>query len=127
MIKSTSIIVNSLTPQKWEVYREIRLEGLKVDPQAFGRSYEEEKDFPKEKWIERVSNPYNIVAIENEKVLGTMSANLTVEDNEKVAHVVGVFVIKEARGKGIGSKLLSEILKRIKKDQSISKIELSVN
>lgn len=122
-----SIKIVSLTPDKWEIYRAIRLQGLKADPQAFGRSYDEELAFPKEKWLERANNPFNSMAFENEIPLGTMGAFISEESGKKIANVVGVFVSKDARGKGVGSKLLSAVLGRIKEDSSIKLVRLSVN
>jgi len=125
--KLNSINIVSLTPDQWEIYRDIRLNGLLEDPQAFGRSYEEEIAFPQEKWRQRASNSNNFMALENGIPLGTMGAYISDESGNKVANIVGVFVSKEERGKGIGSKLLDAVLDKIKQNQSIKKIKLSVN
>lgn len=116
-----------LAADQWEIYRDIRLKGLKEDPQAFGRSFAEEKDYPKEKWIDRVNNPYNMVALEKNEAIGTASAHVTEEEGIRTAHIVGVFVNKEARGRGVGSKLISAVLDKIKSGQTIGKVDLSVN
>lgn len=125
--KPNSIKIAGLTPEIWETYKAIRLKGLLEDPQAFGRSYEEEIKFPKEKWLERANNPYNFVALENGVPLGTMGAYLSEESGQKVANIVGVYVSSEARGKGVGTKLLNEVLKKVKEDQNIKTVKLSVN
>ena len=122
-----SIEIVSLTPERVEAYKAIRLRGLLEDPQAFGRSYEEEKVFPQEKWLERASNPYNFMAIEDGVPLGTMGAFLSDESGDRIANIVGVFVSKESRGKGVGSKLLSAVLDKIKEDPAIRTARLSVN
>jgi ribosomal protein S18 acetylase RimI-like enzyme len=122
-----SVEIVGLTPDRWETYRVIRLRGLVEDPQAFARSYEEEKAFPQERWLERASNPYSFLAIEDGIVLGTIGAFVEGEADNKIAHIVGVFVIKKARGKGIGSRLLEAVLDKIKQDSSIQTVKLSVN
>lgn len=38
-------------------YRTLRLRGLKENPEAFSSKYEDEVDFPYEKWLARVTNP----------------------------------------------------------------------
>ena len=114
-------------PNQWKMYRKIRLAALKEDPQAFGRFFKEEKTYSKEKWLERVNNDYSLLALENNKPIGIISAYITEEKNNKVAHVVSVFVLKEARGRGVGEKLLNTVLEKIKKDPTIKKVVLSVN
>ena len=84
-------------------------------------------DYPQDKWVQRVSSDYNMVAISDAKPLGTASAYITEEEGVKVAHIVGVYVAKEARGKGIGSQLVTTVLGKIKADDEIKKVELSVN
>jgi ribosomal protein S18 acetylase RimI-like enzyme len=122
---STEIV--GLTPDQWEIYRDIRLRGLLENPQAFARSYEEEKAFPQERWLERASNPYNFLAVEDGVPLGTIGAFIQEESDKRIAHIVGVFVIKKARGKGIGSKLLGAVLNKIRQDSSIQTVQLTVN
>jgi ribosomal protein S18 acetylase RimI-like enzyme len=122
-----SIKIVGLTPDQWEMYRDIRLRGLLEDPQAFARSFEEEKAFPRERWLERASNPYGFLAVEDGISLGTMGAFVDGEPDHRIAHIVGVFVIKAARGRGIGSKLLGAILDKIGQDSSIQAVQLTVN
>ncbi|MFA6981729.1 MAG: GNAT family N-acetyltransferase, partial [Patescibacteria group bacterium] len=99
-----------LSPDKWEVYKEIRLRSLREDPQAFGSNLAREEAFTQERWMERVSNPFNVVAMDKGKPIGTMGAFVTENAGIKTAHVVGVFVANEARGKGVGTMLLGAVL-----------------
>jgi ribosomal protein S18 acetylase RimI-like enzyme len=122
-----SIKIVALTPDQWEMYRDTRLRGLLEDPQAFARSYEEEKAFPQERWLERASNPYGFLAIEDGIPVGTIGAFIDGESDHRIAHIVGVFVTKKARGKGIGSKLLGAVLDKIRRDSSIQAVQLTVN
>jgi ribosomal protein S18 acetylase RimI-like enzyme len=122
-----SIEIVSSTPDQWETYREIRLRGLLEEPQAFPRTYEEAKAFPQEKWLQRASNPHNFIAIENGIPLGTMGALISDESGNKIATIIGVFVARDARGKGIGTRLLRAVLDKIKQDPTIRTVKLSVN
>jgi putative acetyltransferase len=119
-------IVNS-TPERWEIYREIRLKGLLEDPQAFPRTYEEAVEFPQEAWMQRASNPYTFIAIENGVPLGTMGALLSDESGHQIATIIGVFVARGARGKGIGTRLFRAVLDKIQQDSTIRTVRLSVN
>ncbi|GES63238.1 acetyltransferase, GNAT family [Aspergillus terreus] len=40
-----------------ERYRTLRLTGLKQDPQSFSSTYDQELQFPPEKWLARMTNP----------------------------------------------------------------------
>jgi ribosomal protein S18 acetylase RimI-like enzyme len=122
-----SIRIVALTPDQWEIYRDIRLRSLLEDPPAFARSYEEEKAFPRERWLERASNPYGFLAIEDGIPLGMIGAFIQEESDKRIAHIVGVFVIRKARGRGIGSKLLGAVLNKIRQDSSIQVVQLIVN
>jgi|WetSurMetagenome_2_1015567.scaffolds.fasta_scaffold45411_2 ribosomal protein S18 acetylase RimI-like enzyme len=116
-----------LTPELWEKYKKIRLRGLREEPQAFARSYDEEMAFPIEKWIERSSNPYNFMAIENGVPLGTAGVYFVNDAGEKIANIVGVFVVNEARGRKIGSKLIETVINRLKQEKETKKIRINVN
>lgn len=122
-----NVEVVDLTPELWEVYKEIRLRGLQEDPQAFGRSYEEELAFPDEKWKERADNKFNTLAMERGKPIGTMGAYISKEDGVQVAYIVGVYVVSEARGKKVGSLLMQRVLEKIELTPNVSVIRLSVN
>lgn len=51
-----------------EIYRDLRLHSLKVDPEAFTSVYEDEVQFPYETWQSRVKNPIakTLVAVDSE-------------------------------------------------------------
>ncbi len=49
------------------------------------------------------------------------------ESDPTIAHIVGVFVAREARGRGVGSSLLSAVLNQLKEDSSIKTVKLTVN
>ena len=71
--------------------------------------------FPIEKWIE------------NGVPLGTAGVYFVNDAGEKIANVVGVFVVKEARGRKIGSMLIETVINRLKQEKEIKKVRLNVN
>jgi ribosomal protein S18 acetylase RimI-like enzyme len=125
--QESSIKIIDITPELWETYKRIRLRGLQEDPQAFGRSYEEELAFPDEKWKSRAKNPFGTLAILDQEPIGTMSAYISDEDDKKVANIVGVFVATEVRGKKVGSRLMKHVLNKIDATPNIDVVRLSVN
>ena len=50
-ITPEKFITRKLTKDDWKIYKELRLEALQNDPQAFGRSYKEEAVLPDSSWI----------------------------------------------------------------------------
>lgn len=123
----STVEIIDITPELWEIYKEIRLRGLQEDPKAFGRSYEEELAFPEEKWKSRCEDSYGTLAMEGDKPIGMISGYISEEDNQKVANIVGVFVATEARRKRVGSRLMQRILEKIKENPEIGIIRLNVN
>jgi len=124
-IKDVEII--SVTPELWEVYRDIRLDALQCEPQAFGSSHSRELAFTKEQWMERIANRYNTIVIEDGKAIGTMGAYISNDEIGKIANIVGVYVLGKARGRGLGTKLFDFVLAKVKEDQEIKKLALTVN
>lgn len=122
----STFLVRSLSSGEWELYKKLRLLALKEEPQAFGRSFAEESAFTPAKWVERVQNPFNLVAVADGKLVGMCSAFLSGSSKETVACVTGVFVLKQFRGLGVGSALLATELKKLQQ-QNVKRIELTVN
>ena len=120
------ITVGKLSEDNWEKFREIRLEALRNETIAFGSSYEEEVDRPEALWKERIKGA--VFAFSGEKIIGLMSYKD--EDRIKTKHKSGiysVYVKPEYRNKGIGKKILTEVLRLIKENKDIKKVNLTVN
>lgn len=122
----STFLVRSLSSSEWELYKKLRLLALKEEPQAFGRSFAEESAFSPTKWMERVQNPFNLVAFSEGKLVGMCSAFLSGSGEETVACITSVFVMKQFRGLGVGSALLATELKKLQQ-QNVKRIELTVN
>lgn len=129
-----SLVITKFKPREWKKYREIRLEALKNTPTAFGSSYTEELEKPGAKWKDRLkeSETNNLsstfFAILDGNPIGMMT--IFREDKEKTKHkanLVGVYVKKEYRGKGVSAKLLEKTISWCKSKEDIKKIQLGVN
>jgi ribosomal protein S18 acetylase RimI-like enzyme len=121
------IEVKSLPPERWREARELRLQGLKTDPVAFGSSYEEEENFTEDEWKRRTGNA--LFAISDDDILvGTIT--YVFSDRIKTGHIARIFaayVDPNYRGRGVGKKLLSTALNRIQENKNIVKVQLMVN
>ncbi len=114
----------------WEKYKELRLEALQKDSEAFGGSYEESAKKTDEEWMKPLENEKNsiIVAIDDDKAIGMVGTYQ--ESGEKMKHISyiwGVYVKEEYRGQGIAKKLMEKLLDEIMKNKEIEKINLNVN
>lgn len=112
-----------------DVYKKLRLEALKLSPEAFASSYEEEKEFTIETFGNRLSNSssYTLGAFENGKLLGVVTLQL--EQKAKLKHRITIFAVYVAvgnRGHGVAKKLLKEAITRSKQINGIEAIYLTV-
>ena len=65
-----SLTVRQLTPADVELFREIRLEGLRLNPEAFGSAYEDEHSAPLEKYSTWIANSRMFGAFDGPQVVG---------------------------------------------------------
>lgn len=110
-------ITSSLDQSEWAAYKKLRLDALKAEPQAYGKSYEELAARPDTYWQQRLAEAQRgermlLFAKLDGAVVGVVAA--ASEDGEKIkhrVHVDEVYVIPEARGKGIARALMEALEK----------------
>jgi ribosomal protein S18 acetylase RimI-like enzyme len=121
-----NIIIRKLPQSRWKEYKELRLEALRSDPIAFGSSYEEEIELTQTDWKKRMKN---VLFAEHDKTIVGMVVYFfkTNRKARHIAHIFGVYVKKRYRGHGIASALIENALRKIKDNESIVKINLTVN
>lgn len=120
------IEIKKLAPDRWNDLKKLRLEALKSEPIAFGSSFEEEVDAPKEEWQRRIGN--TIFALNNGQPVGMI--NYVVSNRLKMKHIAdihAVYVNHGFRKQGIGNMLFSRALSLIKEHVEVRKIKLTVN
>ena len=94
--------------------RRVRLRALEADPSSFGSTYAREAAFGDEVWEERVSRSAagdegsTLLALRGAEPVGLVSA-FRDEADASVFDVVGMWVAPDARGQGLGRRLLVEI------------------
>jgi ribosomal protein S18 acetylase RimI-like enzyme len=92
-------------------YRDIRLEGLRCNPEAFGSTFETENARPLTFFSERLGGSESFGAFYGEELVGI--AGLLIRPGQKEAHkslLVGMYVRPSARKAGIGRKLVETII-----------------
>lgn len=122
-------VIKKLPKDRWPEFKALRLESLKQDPSAYGSSYEEEAEFADDVWKRRIGNA--LFALDEGKPIGMLSRILN--ERLKTKHyveIVGAYVMPSYRGRGVGTKLLEEQLRLIRRKDSmkrIVKVKLMVN
>lgn len=118
--------IKKLSAEDWGSYRAIRLESLKLESRAYCSSYEEEMNFSEEEWKQRISNTF--AAFADDLPVGIITCIFNSKAKKKhAAEIVGFYVKKNYRGKGIGRELMGAAIAHIKKNKDIIKINLGVN
>ena len=122
-----------LSPDRWEEYRDLRLRSLKEDPEAFGILYEDAVKEDEIFWrklleiAEKEIDHWKFFAELNGKLVGIVSARITIPAGDgDTVKVQEVFVANEARGKGVGKKLMNYLFKEISKHPQFKKAKIKV-
>jgi ribosomal protein S18 acetylase RimI-like enzyme len=121
--------VRILTKSDLEVFRAVRLRGLKEDPQAFGMSYEEASHSPIEDWNKVLSDEHGsfILGAFSPNLVGLVafSRSLGIKRRHR-GHIWGMYVIPEARGCGIGRALMQAALSKLRSVEGLEEVTLCV-
>ena len=125
----SSIEIIQLSPSDWQTYKQIQLEALQNDPQAFGSSYDEWTHFSDEKWQERPTNPATtlFIAKKDTAPIGLVGIYINPKEEHKVAEIWGMYVNNSYRGMGIGKRLITSALEKTVSLPTVEKVKLMVN
>lgn len=103
-----------MEPSDVPVVRPLRLRALQTDPSSFGSTYAREAAFEHGVWAERVArgargdDAATLIAFRDGRGVGLVSG-FRDEHDAHVFDVVGMWVAPDARGEGIGRRLLDAI------------------
>jgi ribosomal protein S18 acetylase RimI-like enzyme len=124
-VDAAQIQIRRLTPADAALFRNIRLEGLRLNPEAFGSTFEAENARPVAFFAERLGGSKIIGAFQGSELVGI--AGLLIGQGQKEAHkgrLVGMYVRPGARKSGVGQRLVEAIIEAAR--QSVELIQLSV-
>lgn len=126
-----NIIFDKPHPNEWKEFMRIRLESLQHDPQAFGKSFEEESQLSDEEWQKKFSRNFGDTVSEFLSVAKDVGRYIGIiaawKKDSHTAVLKAVYVCPKYRGLGISEKMLQQTIENIKTDGEITKIELTVN
>ncbi|MFD2444393.1 GNAT family N-acetyltransferase [Bacillus sp. CGMCC 1.16607] len=114
-----------------QIYQELRLTALKVNPEAFGSTYEREVEFSLETVGERIIPTADKFVLGACNDQGSLVGIVTFirENSLKTNHkgnVFGMYVARESRGLGIGKSLMLELIKKASNFDGLEQINLAV-
>lgn len=125
------IRIKNIKEEQAEEFWKIRLESLKVSPEAFGTSYEDSVATPISEVVKKIKNEQDEYILgaftEDDRIIGIVGFRKG--QGMKFKHkgmVWGVYVSPEYRGKGIGKSLMEEVINRGKEIEELKQINLSV-
>jgi len=125
--------IAALTPADVDEYRRVRLRALAEHPEAFRSDATEEAGKPMQWWRDRLAPRATSGAAffgawtHERQLVGT--AGLTFETRRKTRHtalVVGMYVMPEHAGRGLGARLLGACIDLARADPAVEMLYLTV-
>lgn len=119
------VTVRRLLPDEAAAFRDIRLEGLRRDPDAFSSTLDSEGAEPPAFFADRLTNAAVFAAFRGGELLGV--AGFLVQRGPKHAHkglLWGMYVRPAARGMGVGRRLVEAVIAHAR--TCVELIQLSV-
>lgn len=119
------IKTEKLEPQEVGRFKEIRLRSLKEDPDAFGTTHQQALEWDDQVWIDQAANIPTFIANVDSVDRGIVRVGSDLKD-PTTGWVISMWVDQQARGRGVGVKLLSELIQWCEKQTSFKVLKLDV-
>lgn len=124
------MIISKIDLKDSEKFKGIKLEALKLEPQAFGESYEILIKKKENFWKKYISNRKQVWygAFANNELVGIGSIKYVRQKRfSHIAHLSGIYVKQEYRGQGIGRMLFEKRIEEAFLNPKVIKLKLIVN
>lgn len=124
---STTIVRHLDQPSDFKVFRAIRLEALRLEPEAFASRVEDWENLADREWQARLSANPVFVAFQNAQPVGIMG--LMRQAPSKMRHratIIMVYLRQSERGQGLANALLDSLFEHARKN-GVRQVELAVS
>lgn len=107
--------IREVLPEEWRRLKSLRLRALEADPDAFGSTFDRERETPDAAWQEWAADGWGLgvqatlVAVEGDRWVG-MGVCVVPEAETRTAKVFAMWVEPTARRQGIGQGLLDALI-----------------
>lgn len=121
-----NLAVRPLTADDYEALRDIRLEALRLHPEAFAADPAQEAAMPKAEWLARLASAVSFGGFADGALAGI--AVFSRPSRPKLAHTgdLGAMYLRQsARGSGLADRLIEALLAHAA--QEVEQIKLTVN
>ena len=125
IVDNSQIRIRRLAGSEGAAYREIRLEALRLNPEAFGSSFEAESIRPLGHFSERVAECPVFAAFRGAEIVGM--AGYLGRAGEQDAHkgyLWGMYVRLDARNAGVGRKLAQAVIDYAREHAEILQLDV---
>jgi dihydropteroate synthase len=124
------MVIREVRPDEWRTWRELRLRSLADAPDAFGETVERARTYDEARWrmfVEARPNALRLFAERDGVPVGMVVAMIGHEDGDyRVCGLYAMWVAPEARGAGIGKRLVEDAL-RWSRSQAALTVRLGVS
>ena len=101
--------VDLLSADDWQRLREVRLQALKSDPEAFGGNFEKESQLSENEWRKRFDKEDYLVVSLDERDVGMLYIEVLDGDHGATCWIGGCWTNPDVRGRGAMRAMLDFI------------------